>query len=47
LAAHFAAEREDHEETIAAVLEGNDDVEAGRTKVAEKVYKAMRLKHGL
>lgn len=47
LAAHFAVEREDHEETVAAVLEGDEDVKAGRTKPAEEVYKAIRLKHGL
>jgi len=47
LAAHFASEREEHEETVQAVLEANEDVKAGRTKPADEVYKAMRLKHGL
>lgn len=47
LAAQLAWERNEHEETVAAVLEADEDVKAGRTRPAEEVYKAMRLKHGL
>lgn len=47
LAAQLAWEKEDHEETVAAVLRADEDIKAGRTKPAEAVYQAMRLKHGL
>jgi predicted transcriptional regulator len=47
LADYFAWERQDHDETVKAVLEGNEDVKAGRTKRAAEVYKWLRLKHGL
>jgi len=47
LAEYFAWERQDYNETVQAVLEGYEDVEAGRTKPAEEVHEALRLKHGL
>jgi hypothetical protein len=47
LAVSLERERADHEETIAALLEADEDVRAGRTKPAEEVFNAMRLKHGL
>ena len=46
LAAQLEWERQDHEETVAALLEANADIEAQRTKPAGEVYKALRLKHG-
>jgi hypothetical protein len=46
LAAQLAWERNDHEETVAAVLQANEDVKDGRTRSAEDVYEAMRSKHG-
>jgi hypothetical protein len=47
LADYFAWERQDHDETVMAVLEGNEDVKVGRTNPAAKVYESLRLKHGL
>ena len=47
LAEFFEWERQDHEETVAAVLAGNEDIEAGRTRPAEEVYQSLCLKHGL
>ena len=43
LADYFAWERQDHDETVMALLEGNED----RTKPAAEVYASLRLKHGL
>jgi predicted transcriptional regulator len=47
LAEYFAWEQQDYNETVQAVLEGYEDVKAGRTKPAEEVHEALRLKHGL
>ena len=47
LADYFAWERQDHDETVMALLEGNEDVKAGRTKPAAEVYASLRLKHGV
>ncbi len=47
LADYFAWEQQDYEETVHAVLEGYKDVKAGRTRSAEKVHEALRLKHGV
>ncbi len=47
LAVQLAWEREEHEDLVTAVLEANEDIKAGRTKSAEEVYGATRLKHGL
>jgi hypothetical protein len=47
LARHLAWDKEDHEETVQALLEAEEDIKAGRTKPAEEVHKALRLKHGL
>jgi len=46
LAAQLASERQEHEETVEAVHRGYEDVKAGRTKPAEEVHEAMRLKYG-
>jgi hypothetical protein len=42
-----AAEKLDHEETIAAIREGLADVKAGRTKPARPALKALAKKYGL
>jgi predicted transcriptional regulator len=47
LAAQLEWEDEDHEDTVAALLEAEADIKAGRTRPAAEVYEAMRLKHGL
>jgi hypothetical protein len=47
LADYFAWERQDHDETVMAVLKGAEDVKAERTKPAAEVYQSLRLKHGL
>lgn len=47
LAGQLEWERCEYDETVKAALRGYDDVMAGRTKSAEEVYKAVRLKHGL
>ena len=46
LAEYFEWEREDHEETVKALLEADEDIKAGRSKPAEEVYEALRRKHG-
>ena len=47
LSAQLELEQEDdHEETVQALLEAEADIKAGRTKPAEEVYNALRLKHG-
>jgi predicted transcriptional regulator len=47
LADYFAWEQQDYDETVQAVLEGYEDVKAGRTRPAEEVHESLRLKHGL
>jgi predicted transcriptional regulator len=47
LADYFAWEQQDYDETVQAVLEGYEDVKAGRTRSAEEVHESLRLKHGL
>lgn len=47
LADYFAWEKQDYDETVQAVLEGYEDVKAGRTSPTEEVHEALRLKHGL
>jgi predicted transcriptional regulator len=47
LADYFAWEQQDYDETVQAALEGYEDVKAGRTRPAEEVHEALRLKHGL
>ncbi|MGC2660888.1 MAG: hypothetical protein WA324_23275 [Bryobacteraceae bacterium] len=47
LADYFAWEKQDYDETVQAVLEGYEDVKAGRSRPAEEVHEALRLKHGL
>lgn len=47
LANYFAWEQQDYDETVQAALEGYEDVKAGRTRPAEEVHEALRLKHGL
>lgn len=46
LAAQLAWERQEYEETVEAVRRGHEDVKAGRTKPAEEIHEAMRLKYG-
>jgi hypothetical protein len=40
-------ERRDYNETVEAVLEGYEDVKAGRTQPADEFLKELRAKHGL
>jgi predicted transcriptional regulator len=47
LADYFAWEQQDYDETVQAALVGYEDVKAGRTRPAEEVYEALRLKHGI
>ena len=47
LAVALEWERQDFNETVAAVLEGFEDVKAGRTKPASEFLEELRLTHGL
>jgi predicted transcriptional regulator len=40
-------ERRDYNETVEAVLEGYEDVKAGRTQPADEFLEELRVKHGL
>jgi predicted DNA-binding protein len=46
IATHLEWEREDYEESIEAIREGNESVEAGRTRSAEMFLEELRMKHG-
>lgn len=46
LAAQLEWERKDHEETVAAVLEANNDIESGCTVAADEVLNELRTKYG-
>jgi predicted transcriptional regulator len=46
IASYLEWEQQDHGETVSAVLEGYEDVKAGRTKPAEEVHESLRLKYG-
>lgn len=47
LANYLEWERQDYDETVAAVREGYQDVTAGRTQPAEQFLEELRLNHGL
>jgi hypothetical protein len=47
LATQLEWARRDYDETVKAILEGYEDVKAGRTRPAEEVYESLRVKHGL
>lgn len=47
LADYFDTDQQEHDETVMALLAGNEDVQAGRTKPAEEVHEAIRRKYGL
>ncbi len=47
LADYLAWEEQDYEKSVEAIRRGNEDVLAGRTRPAEEVFEALRLKHGL
>jgi hypothetical protein len=47
LADALAWERQEYNETVAAVLESYEDVKAGRTQPAGEVLDELRVKHGL
>jgi predicted transcriptional regulator len=40
-------EQQDYSETVNAVQEGYEDVQAGRTQPAEEFLEELRVKHGL
>lgn len=40
-------ERQDYKETVVAVLEGYEDMKAGRTQPAGDFLEELRVKHGL
>jgi len=40
-------EQRDYNETVEAVLEGYEDVKAGRTQPADEFLEELRVKHGL
>jgi predicted transcriptional regulator len=43
---YLAWEREDYNETVAAVMEAYEDVKAGRTQPAEEFLEELRIEHG-
>ncbi len=43
---HLTWEREDYNETVAAIMEAYEDVKAGRTRPAEEVLEELRVEHG-
>jgi di/tripeptidase len=43
---YLAWEREDHNETVAAVMEAYEDVKAGRTQPAGEFLEELRVEHG-
>jgi hypothetical protein len=45
IASYLEWEQQDYQETVSAVLEGYEDVKAGRTKPAEGVHESLRLKY--
>ncbi len=47
LADYLAWEEQDYEKSVEAIRRGNEDVVAGRTRPAEEVSEALRLKYGL
>ncbi len=46
LADYFAWEEQDYQASVEAIRRGNEDVMAGRTKAAEEIHQALRLKYG-
>jgi tRNA A-37 threonylcarbamoyl transferase component Bud32 len=47
LADALESERDDYNETVAAVMQAYEDVKAGRTQPAEEALEELRVKHGL
>jgi hypothetical protein len=46
LAGYFDTDQEEYDETVKAVAEAYEDVNAGRTYPAEQVLEELRVKHG-
>jgi hypothetical protein len=46
MAVALELERQDYNETVEAVLEGYEDVKAGRTQPAGEFLEELRVKHG-
>lgn len=46
LAEYLDWERQDYEESVAAICQGNEDVKAGRTRPAAEFLEELREKHG-
>ncbi len=46
LAEFLESERRNHEESVAAIRRGYEDVKAGRTRPADEVLKQLSEKHG-
>lgn len=46
LANYLEWEREDYNETVAAVMEAYEDVKAGRTQPADEFLEELRVEHG-
>ncbi len=46
LAEYLEFEREDYDETVAAVMEAYEDVKAGRTQPANEFLEELRIEHG-
>lgn len=47
LAAYLEWERQDFEEAVRGIQQGQDDAKAGRTRPADQFLSDMRQKHGL
>ena len=47
LAEYLEWERQDYQETLAAVRQGHEDVKAGRTAPADQFFDEFARKHGL
>jgi predicted transcriptional regulator len=46
LAEYLEWERDDYEESVAAIRRGYEDMKAGRTRPATEVLEELRIKHG-
>jgi predicted transcriptional regulator len=46
LAEYLEWERQDYEESVAAIRRGHEDVKAGRTRPASEFLEELRQKHG-
>jgi predicted transcriptional regulator len=47
LANYLEWEKDDYDETVKAVMEGYEDIKAGRTQPADEFLEELRVKHGL